>query len=246
MAILENYIDKYPMFESIINTIFIDNKYTKWYYNIIAAAKSRMQVNDMYYEKHHIIPKSLGGDNKKDNLVYLTAKEHYIVHLLLPSMIADKKQIRKMWYAVICMTQMKNLHTEQRYIRSGMSRFYEKSRLELSKNGRAEEHSRKISQSLTGRKCSEETKLKISKSLTGNIRSDETRDKISKKSKGRKHSEETKKKLSIAGIGKHNKVCSEETKEKLRLINLGKKQSSETIQKRILTRQRNKELRNSE
>jgi len=36
-----------------------------------------------YTETHHIQPKSLGGSNSKDNLVELTAKEHFIAHLLL-------------------------------------------------------------------------------------------------------------------------------------------------------------------
>ena len=36
-----------------------------------------------YHEKHHILPKSCGGSNDKSNIVYLSAREHYIAHLLL-------------------------------------------------------------------------------------------------------------------------------------------------------------------
>lgn len=36
-----------------------------------------------YYERHHIVPKWLGGKDTKDNLVLLTAREHYIAHYLL-------------------------------------------------------------------------------------------------------------------------------------------------------------------
>lgn len=39
--------------------------------------------NNCYCEKHHIIPKSLGGTNDYTNLINLTAREHYIAHLLL-------------------------------------------------------------------------------------------------------------------------------------------------------------------
>lgn len=39
-----------------------------------------------YYEKHHIIPKSLGGTNQKHNLAMLTAREHFICHWLLTKM----------------------------------------------------------------------------------------------------------------------------------------------------------------
>ena len=35
------------------------------------------------FERHHIVPKSLGGPDTKDNLVKLTLREHYIAHLLL-------------------------------------------------------------------------------------------------------------------------------------------------------------------
>ena len=36
-----------------------------------------------YSENHHIIPKSFGGTNDKDNLIRLTAREHFIIHRLL-------------------------------------------------------------------------------------------------------------------------------------------------------------------
>lgn len=39
--------------------------------------------NTGYFEKHHILPKSIGGNNEKENLVKFTAKEHFIAHLLL-------------------------------------------------------------------------------------------------------------------------------------------------------------------
>lgn len=59
----------------------IENKYKKWYYAIIANARSCPPVG--YKEVHHIIPRSLGGKNTPDNLVALSARQHYICHLLL-------------------------------------------------------------------------------------------------------------------------------------------------------------------
>lgn len=73
--------------------------YTTLYYHIIDAAKGRVLVG--YNEKHHIIPKSLGGDNAADNLVRLTAREHFICHLLLVRMTegdARRKMLRAAWY----------------------------------------------------------------------------------------------------------------------------------------------------
>jgi len=76
--------------------IFIDNKYTSWYYNIVNNAKSRTITG--YTEKHHIIPKSCGGTNSKDNLVALSAKEHFICHLLLTKAVSNEYR-SKMVYA---------------------------------------------------------------------------------------------------------------------------------------------------
>lgn len=63
---------------------FIVNKYHRWYYNIINRRIGNSPSG--YVEKHHILPKSLGGSNAQSNLVSLTAREHYICHLLLVRM----------------------------------------------------------------------------------------------------------------------------------------------------------------
>ena len=78
--------------------MFKDNKYTTWYFQICLNAKLRKI--DGYIERHHIIPKSLGGSNKKENIVGLTAKEHFICHLLLPNMVETKDQKYKMEWAL--------------------------------------------------------------------------------------------------------------------------------------------------
>ena len=59
--------------------------YQKIYDQIIDRAKKepRKKGNGVYYESHHIVPRSEGGSNSSSNLVLLTAKEHYIAHLLL-------------------------------------------------------------------------------------------------------------------------------------------------------------------
>jgi len=79
--------------------MYLQNKYTVWYYNIINHAKSRILSPDVYTEKHHIIPRSMGGDNSADNLVKLTAREHFVCHLLLTKM-TDGIYKRKMFFAL--------------------------------------------------------------------------------------------------------------------------------------------------
>jgi len=68
----------------------LDNKYSNWYFNIIDAGLKRnwtKKTAPVYVEGHHICPKSL---IKNDDIVYLTAKEHFICHLLLPKMLEGK------------------------------------------------------------------------------------------------------------------------------------------------------------
>lgn len=79
--------------------MFKNGLYHRIYFSIIAAAQARPVAG--YTEKHHIIPKSLGGDNTKQNLVRLTAREHFVCHLLLTRMTegdARKKMLRAAWY----------------------------------------------------------------------------------------------------------------------------------------------------
>ena len=55
--------------------------YKKHYKALVGRAASRIKQG--YTERHHITPKCLGGDECPDNLVELTAREHYIAHLML-------------------------------------------------------------------------------------------------------------------------------------------------------------------
>jgi len=79
---------------------------------------------DGYCECHHIIPKSEGGSDDKDNLVNLTAREHYVAHLLLAKIYKDCK----MYSAVIYM--MTGFHKNRKFRFN--SRVYENMRKRYS------------------------------------------------------------------------------------------------------------------
>lgn len=57
---------------------------------------------DGYFEKHHIVPKCVGGKDENSNYVLLTAKEHYICHMILPYLYPYAKGL---WVAVHRMSQ---------------------------------------------------------------------------------------------------------------------------------------------
>jgi len=111
--------------------IFIKNKYSTWYFQIIENARinQRKKSKIQYYENHHIIPSSLGGSSNKTNLVLLTAREHFIVHLLLTKMLTGKPKY-KMSFALSMLSNIKNIG-KGRYIPT--SRLYEYAKLGAKK-----------------------------------------------------------------------------------------------------------------
>ena len=74
--------------------------YTKHYNLLILRGQNR--ILDGYVEKHHIIPKCLGGTNDKDNIVVLTPEEHFLAHQLLVKIYPGN---RDLIYAAQMMTQ---------------------------------------------------------------------------------------------------------------------------------------------
>jgi hypothetical protein len=96
--------------------LFENNKYSRWYNSIVDNAKNRTVLLD-YSEKHHIVPKSIGGTNNKENLVCLTAKEHFVCHLLLTKMLIGPAK-QKMIYAFWQLSNQTNIH-QHRHKSSG-------------------------------------------------------------------------------------------------------------------------------
>jgi hypothetical protein len=136
----------------------INNKYKVWHDNIIAKGKNRVLTG--YKEIHHILPRSLGGKDRKANLVALTAKEHFIIHILLCKFTTGIAK-RNMLYAHKAMSY---------YIKEGRnykigSRIAEKLRKELKFSP---EHIENLRKSHLGLKHTEEQKRKIGLKSKGN------------------------------------------------------------------------------
>jgi hypothetical protein len=89
--------------------------YHRIYYNIILNRKNN-HVNG-YTERHHIIPRCLGGDDSNSNIVKLTAREHFLCHFLLSKMYPTNSP---QWYKMIhAFAMMKCSYSGQdRYINS--------------------------------------------------------------------------------------------------------------------------------
>lgn len=200
--------------------MLLENKYSKWYYNITNKAKARALSYDIYTENHHIIPESFfkirsrkgapgwldGNPNVKYNKVKLTPREHFICHLLLIKFTTGIAK-SKMVFAAAGMKRARNF--QHRYMNS---RLYNIVRKEMAQQA---------SILNKGRKHSEETKKKVSEAGKGRKHSEETKKLMSLKAKGKKKSVEQIEKMK-------KRVVSDETRRKLSQANKGKTPSNET------------------
>lgn len=95
--------------------MFKQNEFLEEYNSITTKARSRGLTkpfkesrNYVYYEIHHIIPRSMGGEDNAANTVLLTAQEHYRCHELLP-MFTSGENKAKMIYAWNMMSRIKGV-----------------------------------------------------------------------------------------------------------------------------------------
>jgi len=189
----------------------LQNKYTRWYEQIIKKAKEQnLSVSkrhaknyEGYTEVHHIIPKSFGGSNSNENLVRFSSREHFICHWLLTKMTTGIHR-NKMLTAFVLMTG--DGSKSARYdFKITSSRVFEQIRTDYSKY---------VSEKLTGREISLETRAKISAANTGKT-----------------HTEEWKQRMSILNKGKPGPVHSDEARAKISAANKGKKLSADHLVK---------------
>lgn len=209
------------------------------YDRFIRERKLRVLPEHIVTEKHHILPRSMGGTNSKDNLIELSLREHYIAHLIL-----WKEYGGKMAQAFHMMT------SDPRFDVRLTSRQF----AEIKKD-----HSELVSERFKGREVSKETRDKISKARLGKNYgivgknhpnygvpqkpiefTPEVRKKISDSLKGKKMSEEARKKMSQSAKKRKRKPLSEETKRRISAAQKGRKANPERIRKAWETRKANK------
>lgn len=174
-------------------------KYERWYYSIISNAKCqpRSKGVGVYYESHHIHPTALGGPDTEENLVLLTAREHFICHWLLYKFCKGNAKY-KMFHAWNMMIFVEN-ENQKRYIPH--SKIYD-----YAKNARAlievsDETRKNQSNAQKGKIMSPETRQRIANTLTGMKKTEEHKKNLSKALKGKKKTPEHLKAISDSRIG---------------------------------------------
>jgi hypothetical protein len=163
--------------------------YIKHYNNLMSTRlllkpeRHKMRKSGQYFEGHHIIPKSKGGTGissrglNNDNIVYLTAREHFLAHWLLWRIHRDRS-------SALSFHKMLSCNKNQERVKS--SRAYDEARLAFSETNKGNQYGslRKV------KKMSEERKAEVSKFMKGRWSGDKN------PFFGMKHTDETKKILS--------------------------------------------------
>jgi len=170
--------------------------YNKIYLSIINnAKKENRDRKEKYYEKHHILPKCIGGSDSLDNLIYLTPKEHFLCHRLLCEIYPNELKLKfALWY----------MSNNKKYIIS--SRIYEKIRKNISN-----EISGKTIETLYGTEKAKEMREKMSSSRKGKSwvqyfgleKSIDLKEKLIGRRIGSKHTKETIEKMKKSSLNEN-------------------------------------------
>jgi hypothetical protein len=194
------------------------NKYAMWHDAIIARARTRRLDTD--FERHHILPRSLGGSDDHDNIVCLTYREHFLVHWLLTKLMSGAAR-KKMEFALCRMTtrlraanwQYEIVAEIRRTVRVGakLSPTHIEALRRANSRPKTREHVEAVRKALTGLRRSEEVKERmrnipktpewranIAASLVGHVRTKESREKQSLAMKGWPKSLETRQRMADA------------------------------------------------
>ena len=190
-------------------------KYLEFINHIINSRgqwSEEVRYSDRGCEKHHIIPKCLGGLpkyptwKKHSNIIWLYPQEHFIAHKLLAEENPNNIKLLRSFILMTAGRQNKINLTAEDYEKLKRAANYI---AKTDNPAKKAEVRAKISLAAKNRKLSTEAKLKISKAQKGKITPQEVKEKIS-----------------IANKGKHNHKASEATKAKMSKIRKGKKHSA--------------------
>ena len=86
--------------------------YEKFINNILET-RGRFACGDEYHERHHIVPRCVGGTNEEYNLIDLFAREHFEAHRLLALENPENNGLQYAWWN---MCQIQGNDGQDRYI----------------------------------------------------------------------------------------------------------------------------------
>lgn len=184
------------------------------HYNLLIE-KSKQRILEGYVERHHVIPKCMGGSDDLDNIVQLTPEEHFVAHQLLVKMYPGEPRLV---FAVTMMCAGSKQHDRSNKEYGWIRR----KRIEALKTAPRKPRKKETKPRNRDYTMSKEQKEKISAKLKGKTKSLETRQKLSESNRGKLRSEETKRKISESKKGNYTE------KQRLALQELHKNNTGKT------------------
>ncbi|UIW11552.1 MAG: hypothetical protein [Enterobacter phage ENC7] len=155
--------------------------YKRIYNELINNRKTNPVVGTV--EVHHIVPKSMGGDDSEGNLVALSPREHFVAHYLLAKIHNNKSMWCAYWF--MCNTRDVKITSRQYDIARKISSELLKGNTNTLGHTLSESHRKKIGDSVRGKRngnygksFSEEHKKKIADSRRGKLHDDESRQRM--------------------------------------------------------------------
>jgi len=221
--------------------MFLQNNYLKEYYDIIQNEKIE-DYKSQYCEKHHIIPRCLGGTDKKDNIVYLSAANHFRCHTLLTKFTTGAAN-GKMWNAVWRMMNKQSHNQDRDYIVTEEEYNYARTKHAEAQSKRMSKENNpfygKTHTAETRKRMSEKKKGKTYEEIFGKEFASEMRERRRTETTGKVRSQETKEKIRQNKIGKKRDP---DLMKAIGLKNRGRKASKETIEKMKAKREAGKKI----
>lgn len=143
------------------------------------SGRAKTRTLSCYSERHHVVPRCMGGADNPGNVVRLTAREHYVAHQLLAKIYPEVKGL--VWAAI---RQARNAPSSRAY---GWLKERQAQIVGDARRGKpiSQEHREKLCKSRCGTRNSAEHNSRIAAALRGKPLSHERREKISASLKGR-------------------------------------------------------------
>lgn len=202
--------------------------------NNILETRGRNGCGEEYHETHHIIPKCMGGNDDKSNLIDLYAREHFEVHRLLALENPDNDKLIYAWHMMSVMSDEQQRHyeiTAEEYEEAKIA-FSKMMSVKMSGNGNPM-YGKESAMRGKHLPCESKEKLRLQRIGDKNPMYGKSGEKAP--NYGKRMSEESRKKLSEANSGENHpmygKNHSEETRRKMSEARKGFRQSDETKKK---------------
>ena len=199
----------------------------QWHYNrLIETRKFKNRESGVYYEKHHILPRSMCGDDSENNLVYLTAREHFLAHWLLWRIHRNRQTAFAFWnmctrnsrqekssFSSISYQEAKESWINTSDFKGEKNPMFGRKHSEKTRQQLSIKAKNRTSNGMKDRKHTEESIIKMRENRKGTSISEDHKQRISEHNTGKKVTAETREKM---GAWQRGRIISEEVRQRMR------------------------------